>query len=64
MRAGGVLAFKYKGLEVQFAPQFAHAPADGALDDDPFIVAERVKSAVENFNRVNDDDEINLEWSV
>lgn len=64
MRAGGVLAFKYKGLEVQFAPQFAHAPTDGSLDDDPFIAAERVKAAVEKFNQVNKDEDLDMEWSV
>lgn len=65
MRKLGVAGFEFRGLKVNFAPNAGHSVgADGEIDDDPFIVAERVKNAVEQFNKVNREDEINLNWST
>lgn len=62
MRKHGVGGFKFRGLEVSFAPSAFTGDSDTDLD--PFVAAEKVKSAVEQFKKINDEDRLNLEWSV
>lgn len=64
MRKRGVASFEFRGLKVNFAPTAYPSQAGSDEELDPFVAAERVKQAVEDFKKVNEDDRINLEWSV
>lgn len=63
LRKHGLHTFKFRGFEGSFAPNLPGG-VDNGEELDAVVAAERLKNAVSEFNRVNEEDRLNLEWST